>query len=199
MWYTEDWKMIKFSDAEIVDAVPAELAKQPWAKSLAFAELQLRKMILQYANESQINTALDTCPEVILDALAICWKVDWYDTGYPLDTKRKVIKNALQIRRFMGTRWATEVAIRNVWPDSDIIEWFDYGGEPGHFRVVSNNPEIQEDKLEELVSLLDKVKRCSAHFDGIYIPFEGHMNLNFGLCVHDITYAQYRIGADAVK
>lgn len=187
--------MIKYSDAQITDAVPAELARQPWAQALAFAELQLRKQILTYTNESQINTALDTCPEIILDALAICWKVDWYDTAYPVATKRKVIKNALQIRRYMGTRWATEVAIRNIWPDSDIIEWFDYDGEPGHFRVISNNPEIQEEQLEELVSLLNKVKRCSAHFDGIYIPFEGDAKMNFGWALHDTTIAQYRIGA----
>lgn len=171
--------MIDFRDAQLTDAVPASLAAQPWAKSLAFAESQLRQMVLRYIDQSQIYTALDTCPEQILDVLAVCWKVEWYNTNYPLKTKRQIIKSSIEVRKYQGTKWSTQMALRSVWPDSDIEEWFDYGGEPGCFRVVCNitDPSIPAD-LETVQENVLLYKRESAHLESI--SFMVRRNLTIG-------------------
>lgn len=160
--------MIELKDARITDAVPASLAEQPWAKALAFAEWKLRGEVLRYAEQSQIFTALDTCPEIVLDALAVCWKVSWYDTDYPLSTKRQIIKSSVSVRRYMGTKWATQEALRSVWPNSDVEEWFDYDGEPGCFRVVCNitDPSVTAD-IDTVHDNVMQYKRTSAHLDSI--------------------------------
>ena len=59
--------MIKLQEARITDAVPASLAAQPWVQALGYAEWKLRCLILEYARQSQIYTALDTCQETVLD------------------------------------------------------------------------------------------------------------------------------------
>lgn len=171
--------MIDFRDAQLTDAVPASLAAQPWAKSLAFAESQLRQLVLRYIDQSQIYTALDTCPEQILDVLAVCWKVEWYNTDYPLKTKRQIIKSSIEVRKYQGTKWSTQMALRSVWPDSDIEEWFDYGGEPGCFRVVCNitDPSVPAD-LETVRENVLLYKRESAHLDNI--SFMVRRNLTIG-------------------
>ena len=160
--------MIEFRDARLTDAVPASLAAQPWAQALAYAEGKLREQILYFAEQSQIYTSLDTCPEEILDALAVCWKVDWYSASYPLQTKRNVIKSSVMVRRYLGTKWATQEALRSIWPDSDIEEWFDYDGKPGCFRVVCNiaDPSVTAD-VETVRNNVMLYKRESAHLDDI--------------------------------
>lgn len=160
--------MIRLDEARLTDAVPASLAEQPWARALAYAEWMLRGEVLHYADQSQIYTALDTCPEEVLDALAVCWKVSWYDTTYPLSTKRQIIKSSVAVRRFMGTKWATQEALRSVWPDSDVEEWFDYEGEPGCFRVVCNiaDPSVTAD-IDTVHDNVMQYKRTSAHLDSI--------------------------------
>ena len=160
--------MISLRQAKLTDAIPATLAAQPWAQALAYAEWRMRGLLLEYAQDSQIYTALDTCPEMVLDALAVSWKVDWYDTTYPVEIKRSIIKNSMAVRRYMGTAWSAKKALGDVWPDSDIEEWFGYGGEPGRFRVVCNvtDPTVtaQVETIENNVMLY---KRESAHLDSI--------------------------------
>ena len=84
--------MISLRQAKLTDAIPATLAAQPWAQALAYAEWRMRGLLLEYAQDSQIYTALDTCPEMVLDALAVSWKVDWYDTTYQVEVKRSIIR-----------------------------------------------------------------------------------------------------------
>lgn len=160
--------MIKLQEARITDAVPASLAAQPWVQALGYAEWKLRCLILEYARQSQIYTALDTCPETVLDALAVSWKVDWYDTTYPVEKKRSIIRNSMAVRRYMGTAWSTRRALNDVWADSSIEEWFQYGGTPGCFRVICNitDPSVTAD-LETIRGNVLLYKRESAHLESI--------------------------------
>lgn len=80
--------MIKdLRDARLVDAVPRVVAGQDWVRALSEAVGVLHERTLRYIDDSQIYTSLDTATEPVLDALAINWKVDWYDTGYSVEQK----------------------------------------------------------------------------------------------------------------
>ena len=84
--------MIKdLRDARLVDAVPRVVAGQDWVRALSEAVGVLHERTLRYIDDSQIYTSLDTATEPVLDALAINWKVDWYDTGYSVEQKRRVL------------------------------------------------------------------------------------------------------------
>ena len=75
--------MIKsLREARIVDGVPRIVAGQEWVQALSEALGVLHEKTLDFADASQIYTALDTAPEDVLDALAVNWKIDWYDTDY---------------------------------------------------------------------------------------------------------------------
>lgn len=75
--------MIKgLKDAQIADGLPRVLGEQPWVRALSLAMLELHRKTMDYINGSQIYTAIDTVAEEVLDALAVNWKIDWYDTGY---------------------------------------------------------------------------------------------------------------------
>ena len=109
--------MIKdLRDARLVDAVPRVVAGQDWVRALSEAVGVLHERTLRYIDDSQIYTSLDTATEPVLDALAINWKVDWYDTGYSVDQKRRIIKTALTVRRLMGTVGAVKLQADSIYP-----------------------------------------------------------------------------------
>ena len=89
--------MIKsLKNAQIADGLPRILGEQPWVKALSMAMLELHQKTMGYIAGSQIYTAIDTVAEEVLDALAVNWKIDWYDTGYDIEQKR---------RRTSGEQW----------------------------------------------------------------------------------------------
>ena len=78
--------MIKsLRDAQIIDGLPRIVREQPWVKALSMAAAVLHKKTMDYIDGSQIYTAIDSVAEPVLDALAVNWKIDWYDTGYDID------------------------------------------------------------------------------------------------------------------
>ena len=131
--------MIKsLRDAQITDGLPRIVREQPWVKALSMAAAVLHKKTMDYIDGSQIYTAIDSVAETVLDALAVNWKIDWYDTGYDIDRKRRIVKTALTIRRTMGTVGAVRAQADAIYPGSTLEEWFEYGGTHGRFRLRVN-------------------------------------------------------------
>lgn len=140
---------------------------------------------------------IDTLSETELDDLAWELNILWYDTSAPIEVKRELVRNSDAVYKKLGTKWAVENVINTYFGDGYIEEWFQYGGEPGRFRVYSGNPTLNESKFAEFLSLLNKVKRASSQLDGVFITLTGQMNLHAGVAVHEIGAEQYNIGAVA--
>lgn len=166
--------MIKsLRDARVVDGLPRVAAQQDWVRALSAALGVLHEKALEYIDGSQIYTALDTATEPVLDTLAVNWKIDWYNTDYSLEQKRRLVKTALTIRRLMGTVSAVKLQADAIYPGTMLEEWFDYSGEPGTFRlyidVTDATPEYPaivyaQDEMERRLA---SAKRWSAHMESV--------------------------------
>ena len=127
--------MIKsLKNAQIADGLPRILGEQPWVKALSMAMLELHQKTMLYRGKSDIHRHRHRAEEV-LDALAVNWKIDWYDTGYDIEQKRRIVKTALNIRRTMGTAGAARTQADAIYPGTKLEEWFEYGGTHGKFRL----------------------------------------------------------------
>lgn len=164
--------MIKsLRDARIVDGLPRIVAGQDWVQAMSYALAPLVEQALVFADASQIYTELDTASETVLDALAVNCKIDWYDTAYDLERKRKLVKTALIIRRLMGTVHAVKVQSNIIYPGTIIEEWFEYDGTPGCFRlyvdITDTSPEHPLTLMppSEMERRLVTSKRWSAHLE----------------------------------
>ena len=150
--------MIKgLKDAQITDGLPRVLAEQPWVRALSLAMLELHRKTMDYIDASQVYTAIDTVAEEVLDALAVNWKIDWYDTGYDIEQKRRIVKTALNIRRTMGTAGAARTQADAIYPGTKLEEWFEYGGTHGKFRLRVNITTVEERMLAVCFSLTSAV------------------------------------------
>ena len=83
-----------------------------------------------------IYSRIDQLPEDLLDILAHDFKVDWWDGDYSLEEKRRTLKDSWRVHRMLGTKAAVETAISAIYPDTQVSEWWEYGGKPYHFKLL---------------------------------------------------------------
>lgn len=140
---------------------------------------------------------IDDLSEAELDDLAWELNILWYDPSAAIAVKRDLIRNSDKVWQCIGTKWAVENVIKSYFGDGYIEEWFEYGGEPGRFRVNSSNPSINADRLDAFLNILGKVKRASSQLDTILITLAGEMMLSAGVALHETTFEQISIGASA--
>lgn len=163
-------RMSDIYSADFSEFLPGALRHDPKMIALARA---LTKQLLEVSGGIKnmlIYSRFEELPEDLVDILAYDMHVDWYDYSYPLQIKRDMVKNSVKVHKKMGTKYAVETAIREIYPKSRIEEWFDYGGKPFHFKVILNagdrNLEID---LNDIVKKINMYKRLSARIDSINI------------------------------
>lgn len=150
--------------------LPEPLKRDPKMKAFAAAVTEQMLTVSGNIDNVLIYSRIDELPEEMIDILAYDMHVDWYDYSYPLDVKRKLLKSSVKVHKKMGTKYATETAIRAIYPDSKIKEWFEYGGKHHCFRVILNagDRNVKID-MDDMVKKINLYKRLSAHLDSINI------------------------------
>ena len=108
-------------------------------ESMAALAASVAQVLAQRPEEIQrlaIYPRIDELPEELLDILAYDFKVDWWDEDYTLEEKRRTLKDSWRVHRMLGTKAAVETAISAIYPNTQISEWFNYGGAPYHFKIL---------------------------------------------------------------
>jgi phage tail P2-like protein len=162
--------MIKLADALVTDGLPAFIGAKAWVTAFAQAERDMRRRELEYTAGTGVYDNLEDVSDAVLDVLACDLNIAWYNPDYTAATKRQIIRDAILIKRKMGTKYAVRKAVCDLHPNSEIEEWFEYSGTPSHFRVVCTVDNSTEPPsitaLRENVTLY---KRLTARLDGIVL------------------------------
>lgn len=158
--------------------LPEALKRDPKMKAFAAAVTAQMLTVSKNIDNVLIYSRIDELPEDMIDILAYDLHVDWYDYSYPVDVKREILKSSIKVHKKMGTKYATEKAIKAIYPESKIKEWFEYGGTPHCFKVILNagNKNVQID-LEDMIKKIKLYKRLSAHLESIYIEKTKHTHI----------------------
>ena len=102
---------------------------------------------------STIYANINTLPEEVLDRLAKDFKVDWWSADYSLEEKRRTLETSWFVRRRLGTKSAVVRALSAIYEDSEVVEWFDYDGEPYHFKIIIPTDEVAIDPAKHNTAL----------------------------------------------
>lgn len=170
--------MIKFDDGELKNILPDQFTRQPQIRAISYALKQEYDRYRLCLAKAYVYASIDTCDHDVLDYLATDMHVRYYRTDYDIEKKRTLIKTAIDTMSRDGTKYATDVVIQTVFGDGQTVEWFDYGGEPGHFRIELDNDSGYD--VEELLSIIQSVKRESAHLDEVSIQTHMEQQIYFG-------------------
>ena len=103
-----------------------------------------------------------------LNEMAWEFNIDWWDSSLPLDRKRAIIKTCYRVHEKRGTKWAVEELITSVFGMGKVIEWFEYGGQPFYFKIITNAT-LTEDGMKFFLNMIDKVKNARSHVELIEV------------------------------
>lgn len=168
--------MINLRDARITDGLPRIVAEQPWAQVLSAVYGELQDRMFEYLDTGMTFSEADTCDEGVLDQMAIYLKIEWYDSAADIETKRKLVRTAIEIQRYAGTVKAVREQVETIYKKARIEEWFSYGGTPGFWKLYVDITDDQETyhTAAEMEKLLGYTKRCTAHLEHIIYTIEPH-------------------------
>lgn len=188
-------KGMKLDALEFIRLLPAFMRGDLAIIGLSNAFDEIMPSLAESAGRMTTWDKIDQLSEAELDDLAWELNILWYDKAASIEAKRELVLNSDKVYRKLGTKWAVENVINTYFGDGYISEWFEYNGQPGHFRVYSTNPTLNSERLTEFMNILNKVKRHSSKLDGIFITLTGRMPLAAGVGISEASKETYKIGA----
>lgn len=135
---------------------------------------EVAKVIDEKLHELDVMTELcnlypriDELSSNLIDALAIQLHVDFYDTTLDLENRRALVKNSILWHMKKGTPFAVAGVISAAFDKTEVKEWYEYGGEPYHFKIVTEYVTTEKDKLAQMRRAIESVKNVRSWLDAI--------------------------------
>ena len=112
---------------------------------------------------------IEDLPSDIVDALARSLHVDFYDDSLPLDIRRALVKNSTRWHMRKGTKGIVAEMVDTVWGGCKVEEWFEYDGQPFHFRVINiTASHVDEDVIRMVLRAIRLTKNVRSWLDEIW-------------------------------
>ena len=150
--------------------LPPALTHDPSIVALAEVSAEALAARLAEIDRVRVISNIDELDEAVLDILARDFKVDWWDPRYSIAEKRRTLKGSWRVHKTLGTKAAVETAIRAIYPETSVEEWFEYkDGKPYHFKLHIDLTGIRGDDIHPW-SVLERVnyyKSLRSHLDRI--------------------------------
>lgn len=164
--------MIRLQEAGLISVLPTYIKEDTDVQAISYAiQMEMRKLS-QYVSNSALYGNIDTLPEFLLDILAIELRSQCYEESLTIEVKREIIRNSLAWYSKSGTVSAVEELIQVVFGKGELEEWFQFGGQPGTFRIRLRlgDSDIPVD-IHDIWRKIRWYKRLSAHLVGIGIGY----------------------------
>ena len=185
---------MRLIDIETLKILPAFMRADPANQGLSAGVDEVIKLLMSFEAHLSTWTAIDDMDHEELDELAWELNIPWYDPEATEVVKREIIKKSDLIQQKLGTKWAVEDVFITYFGDAVLEEWWEYNGEPGHFRIKTTNPTVTNENLNKCLAIVSKVKRLSAYLDGIYVELTGSCDLFMGVAYHEVSFDTIQMG-----
>lgn len=162
--------MNNIKDTDFITSFPPALKQDETMLALGQLIAEELHITAMETDKNIIYTNIDSLSENWLDLLAYDLHVDWYDYDYPIETKRKLLKNSVRVHQKLGTKYAVQSVLQDVYRTAKVEEWFEYGGQPYTFKIKIDigNVGLSESTDSEIVNKMQFYKNLRSHCDGIY-------------------------------
>jgi phage tail P2-like protein len=180
--------VLELKDVNLLDLQTSYMKQDITTQALCAALTPQFQQLADEVKACLIYSRVDQLDNAALDELAWSLHIDWYDSSVPLETKRRLVKDAIKIHRCRGTPYAVEQLIEAYFGDGYIQEWFEYGGAPYMFKVITTNSSVTGDLAAQFTKVLDSVKNIRSHLEEIIISLTGEMETYFAGVMHTGDY-----------
>ena len=160
--------MNELSTLNVSDLLPSSIAEdqevQALSKVVTGELLEINSDIKQVI----LWDDLEKFDDAILSALAWQLHVDLYDEDCPKSVRANLIRDSILWHMKRGTLYSVEMALRSIFQTGAVKEWFDYGGEPYHFKIDGITEPLKDKKtIKNLVTVVRLSKNLRSWCDGI--------------------------------
>ena len=163
------WKMIDLRDGKITDLINNQMAYNPETMSIGYAILQEKQRLMALVDRTRLMAVVENLEEWVLDYLAVELRAPAYEDSFPIEVKRELIAGTLPFYAKLGTPKAINWATRTIFGGSQLQEWFEYGGEPYHFKIRVNvsGEVVTPEKDRKMRHVILVCKNLRSHLDEI--------------------------------
>ncbi|MBR8701169.1 hypothetical protein IX317_002154 [Fusobacterium sp. DD29] len=190
----------KLEDTDYQIVFPQNLEKYKNLKYLAkeFEEC-LKNNVVSIIPNLAILKNLESQSDFILDTLAEQFSIDNWDEKFPKERKIQLIKAAYWAHSKKGTRKAVETEVNKLGYNVKLCEWWECGGDPYTFRVISNTGYIDTAWALKIVSALERIKNVRSVLEVINITIDADPKLQTIVGYKEIAVHKDIIEAPADK
>lgn len=160
--------MIRLSEAELTSVLPNYIKSDVDVQAISYAYRLGMQKLLSYSVLSELYGNIDKLPDAILDLLALELRSQYYDESMAVEIKRNIIRNSLAWYAKGGTVSAVQEMVQTVFGEGRVVEWFDFGGDPGTFHVETDS-ELSPDGLSKFQKVIEQVKNSRSHLTNVRI------------------------------
>lgn len=151
---------------------------------IALSKAVDRLMLEPGTHLSTIRTwdKIDELNEAECDEMAWELSIDWYDSTYPIEVKRNLIKSYISAKRKSGTKAAVVSVLRSIFKDANIEEWYEYGGKPYFFRLEVTIPEngVTAEQQRQALENIKYYKNVRSRLEQVNYTNESTCKVKFG-------------------
>lgn len=160
--------MNNLSNINLKQTLPYSISEDENIQALAEAITVQLLAVNSKIDLLRILPNLSKLPEAVVDQMGWHLSVDFYDVNLPRATKEQLLYQSVAWHRRKGTVKVVEEMVTAVHSHGRVIENWDYGGEPYHFKVLVEGEPITDPKaLANLTEAINSVKNVRSWFDGI--------------------------------
>lgn len=190
--------MTELENLKLSDIMPPNLLKDSFVKAMCDAlDVQLNKLV-ENNKKLSIYANIDNLPEEIINFLAWQFHVDFFDESWTLKQKRDTVKNSIKWHRYKGSIGVLEDYISTIFGNARVIEWFDYDGEPYHFKIDMITGEIPSiEALNKILKAIYTIKNTRSWCDGLGFLRAIDNKIYIGL--HQSQFKQYHVKLDQLN
>ena len=156
---------MKLENIDLSAFIPQFLNQDETTKAFIYAICAQLKVVIDDIKNASIYARIDELDEYILDILAEQFSISEYNVTYDITTKRNLIRNCMLIHHQRGTVGSVERVITDVFGDGRVEEWFEYGGQPYHFKVYTSNASSSDEMLAEFERLISVTQNCRSYLE----------------------------------
>lgn len=169
---------------DLMEYLPAWMRTDKTAQAFAYALQQELQAFAAQLGSLVIYAAIDSQTDQVLDELGWQFNIPEYSSSLPIETKRKLVKTAILTHKQRGTVAAVERIVTDIFGDGYVEEWFQYDGEPFHFRVHTSNVSAGDQEAAYFESVVASTQNVRSYLEAVIIESVMEMTLPWGGYLH---------------
>lgn len=170
---------MKLENVELERLLPAFMREDKNFQAMMYALQEEIKRLNSQNNLIRLYVNLDGLQEEILDELAWQFNIPEYDVTFEVDVKRSIIRDCLSLHHRRGTVSAVQEVAEKIFGNAEVSEWFEYGGEPYHFKVTTTNISATDEMVERFRKVIRETQNVRSYLEEVIVDVMNSMELFF--------------------